>query len=141
MAILADKPKEALRHTVLAYGPSKAGKTESVGKLATLGYNLHWFDVEDGALTLSKLPEEAKRRINLYSIKDTAENSYAAKTLLKTNLKKFDAAIAEGDRETAVSAYKVAVKTVDHAASKHLIHKNCAANKKSKLTLKLNDMQ
>ncbi len=65
----------------------------------------------------------------------------AAKTQLKTNLKKFDAAIAEGDRETAVSAYKVAVKTVDHAASKHLIHKNCAANKKSKLTVKLNSMQ
>lgn len=65
----------------------------------------------------------------------------AAKTLLKTNLKKFDAAIAEGDRETAVSAYKVAVKTIDHAASKHLIHKNCAANKKSKLSFKLNGMQ
>lgn len=65
----------------------------------------------------------------------------AAKTLLKTNLKKFDAAIAEGDRETAVSAYKVAVKTIDHAASKHLIHKNCAANKKSKLTVKINEMQ
>ena len=65
----------------------------------------------------------------------------AAKTQLKTNLKKFDAAISEGDRETAVSAYKVAVKTLDHAASKNLIHKNCAANKKSKLTLKLNDMQ
>ena len=64
----------------------------------------------------------------------------AAKTLLKTNLKKFDAAIAEGDRETAVSAYKVAVKTIDHAASKHLIHKNCAANKKSKLTVKINEM-
>ena len=65
----------------------------------------------------------------------------AAKTQLKTNLKKFDAAIAEGDRETAVSAYKVAVKSIDHAATKHLIHKNCAANKKSKLTLKLNDLQ
>ena len=65
----------------------------------------------------------------------------AAKTLLKTNLKKFDAAIAEGDRETAVSAYKVAVKTVDHAATKHLIHKNNAANKKSQLTVKLNEMQ
>ena len=65
----------------------------------------------------------------------------AAKTQLKTNLKKFDAAIAEGDRETAVSAGKVAVKAVDHAAAKHLIHKNCAANKKSKLTLKLNDIQ
>jgi len=65
----------------------------------------------------------------------------AAKTLLKTNVKKFDAAIVEGDRETAVSAYKVAVKTIDHAASKHLIHKNCAANKKSKLTVKLNELQ
>ena len=65
----------------------------------------------------------------------------AAKTLLKTNLKKFDAAISEGDRETAVSAYKVAVKTIDHAAVKHLIHKNCAANKKSKLTVKLNELQ
>ena len=65
----------------------------------------------------------------------------AAKTQLKTNLKKFDAAISEGDRETAVSAYKVAVKTLDHAASKNLIHKNSAANKKSKLTLKLNGMQ
>ena len=65
----------------------------------------------------------------------------AAKTLLKTNLKKFDAAIAEGDRETAVSAYKVAVKSLDHAASNNLIHKNCASNKKSKLTVKLNAMQ
>ena len=65
----------------------------------------------------------------------------AAKTLLKTNLKKFDSAVTEGDRETAVSAYKVAVKTLDHAASKNLIHKNNAANKKSKLTVKLNAMQ
>ncbi|MFB0920579.1 MAG: 30S ribosomal protein S20 [Oscillospiraceae bacterium] len=65
----------------------------------------------------------------------------AAKTLLKTNLKKFETAIEEGDHDTAVSAYKVAVKTVDHAATKHLIHKNCAANKKSQLTVKLNEMQ
>lgn len=64
----------------------------------------------------------------------------AAKTQLKTNLKKFDAALAQGDHETAVSAYKVAVKTLDHAAAKNLIHKNCAANKKSQLTLKLNDI-
>ena len=36
----------------------------------------------------------------------------ADKTELKTMMKKFDAAVAEGNRETAVSAYKVAVKTV-----------------------------
>ena len=49
----------------------------------------------------------------------------AERTQLRTNLKKFDAAVTEGDRETAVSAYKVAVKTIDHAATKNLIHKNC----------------
>ncbi|MEG0036378.1 MAG: 30S ribosomal protein S20 [Oscillospiraceae bacterium] len=73
--------------------------------------------------------------------KERNVHNRAAKTQLKTTLKKFDSAVAEGDRETAVSAYKVAVKTVDHAATKHLIHKNCAANKKSKLTAKLNAMQ
>ena len=33
-------------------------------------------------------------------------------------MKKFDAAVAEGNRDNAVSAYKVAVKTVDRAAGK-----------------------
>lgn len=70
--------------------------------------------------------------------KERNAKNRAVRTQVKTNLKKFDAAVAEGDRETAVSAYKVAVKTIDHAATKNLIHKNCAANKKSKLTKKLN---
>ena len=64
----------------------------------------------------------------------------AARSVLRTNLKKFDAAVAGGDRDAAVGAYKVAVKTVDHAATKNLIHKNNAANKKSTLTKKLNAM-
>jgi small subunit ribosomal protein S20 len=64
----------------------------------------------------------------------------ADKSLMKTNIKKFDAAIAEGNRDAAVDAYKVAVKTVDHAATKHIIHKNNAANKKSQLTRKLNEL-
>lgn len=62
----------------------------------------------------------------------------AAKTALKTCLKKFDAAVAQGDREAAVSTYKVAVKAVDRAASKGLIHKNNAAHKKSRLAVKMN---
>ena len=40
----------------------------------------------------------------------------AEKTALKTMVKKFDAAVAEGNKEAAVSAYKVAVKAVDKAA-------------------------
>lgn len=64
----------------------------------------------------------------------------AEKSALKTTLKKFDAAVAEGNRDAAVSTYKVAVKTVDRAVSKGLIHKNNAAHKKSKMTVTLNGM-
>lgn len=53
-------------------------------------------------------------------------------------MKRFDAAVAEGNREAAEGAYKVAVKTVDQAAGNGLIHKKNAAHKKSSMTLKLN---
>ena len=65
----------------------------------------------------------------------------AEKSALKTTIKKFDAAVAEGNKEAAVSTYKVAVKAVDKAAGKNLIHKNNAANKKSKMAHKLNAME
>ena len=70
--------------------------------------------------------------------KELRAKNRAEKTELKTMIKKFDAAVVEGNRENAVSAYKVAVKTVDHAASKGIIHKNNAAHKKSSMTKKLN---
>ena len=75
----------------------------------------------------------------LLSQKAAAKNR-SAKTLMKTNIKKFDAAVIGGDRETAESAYKEAVKTVDRAATNGLIHKNKAARRKSAMTLKLNGM-
>ena len=55
-------------------------------------------------------------------------------------MKKFDAAVAEGNKDAAVETYKVAVKSVDHAATKGLIHKNNAAHKKSAMTQKINEM-
>ena len=64
----------------------------------------------------------------------------AERSALRTAVKKFDAAVAEGNKEAAVSTYKVAVKAVDKAAGKNLIHKNKAAHKKSQMTLKLNGM-
>ena len=73
--------------------------------------------------------------------KDLTANNRANRSELKTMMKKFDAAVAEGNRETAVSAYKVAVKTVDRAAGKGLLHKNNAAHKKSAMATKLNGME
>ena len=64
----------------------------------------------------------------------------ARKSDLKTAIKKFEAAAAEGSREEAGGAYRVAVKKVDQAAAKGVLHKNAAAHKKSAMTLKLNQM-
>lgn len=79
--------------------------------------------------------KSAEKRV-LVAKERTARNK-ADKSVLKTNLKKFDMAVAEGNREAAETAYEVAVKTVDRAAGKGLIHKNNAAHKKSGLTKKL----
>lgn len=82
--------------------------------------------------------KSAQKRVLVSRIQN--ERNKAARSLLKTNLKKFDTAVTEGNRETAEGAYKVAIKSVDHAAGKKLIHKNNAAHKKSELTKKLNSM-
>ena len=68
------------------------------------------------------------------------EKNKADKSELKTNLKKFDAALVGGDKAAAEAAYKVAVKAVDQAVVKGLLHKNNAARKKSSMTLKLNKL-
>lgn len=80
--------------------------------------------------------KSAAKRDQLAKARNAANK--AKKTELKTLIKKFDAAVAEGNREAAVSTYKVAVKAVDRAAARNLIHKNNAAHKKSGMTVKLN---
>ena len=73
--------------------------------------------------------------------KELNAKNRADKSKLKTAIKKFDAAVTEGNREAAESAYKVAVKTVDRSAAKGVIHANNAAHKKSRLTEDLNKLQ
>ena len=72
--------------------------------------------------------------------KELRAKNRADKTEMKTKLKKFDAAVAEGNREEAANAYKVAVQSVDRAAGKGLLHKNNAAHKKSAMAQKFNQM-
>ena len=68
------------------------------------------------------------------------EKNKADKSELKTTLKKFEAALVAGDKTAAEAAYKAAVKAVDQAALKGLLHKNNAARKKSSMPLKLNQL-
>ena len=68
------------------------------------------------------------------------EKNKADKSEMKTVIKKYEAALAGGDRAVAETAYKAAVQIVDKAVSKGILHKNTAARKKSSMTLHLNKM-
>ena len=80
--------------------------------------------------------KSAKKRVLIGKARNIRNN--ARKSDLKTAIKKFEAAAAEGNRTDANGAYKVAVKKVDQAVAKGVLHKNAAAHKKSAMTLKLN---
>ncbi len=79
--------------------------------------------------------KSAKKRVKVNAAK--AANNKAANTALKTAIKKANAAIEANAADKDVLV-KDAVKKIDKAASKNLIHKNCAARKKSNLTKKAN---
>lgn len=78
--------------------------------------------------------KSAKKRVELTKV--YAARNQAAKSELKTSLKKCEAAISEGGDASA--AYNSAAQSIDVAVRKGLIHKNCAARKKSKLAKKAN---
>ena len=80
--------------------------------------------------------KSAKKRVQLSSV--AAEKNKQEKTALKTTLKKFEAAAAAADKEQADSAYAAAVKSIDKAVTKGILHKNTAARKKSRIALKKN---
>ena len=77
--------------------------------------------------------KSAKKRVLVNQTK--AARNKAAVSAVKTALKKFDAAVAEGTKD------EVAVKHVDKAAANGLMHKNKAARKKHQLTIKLNAIE
>lgn len=78
--------------------------------------------------------KSAKKRVKVIKAK-TLQNK-AVKTNLKTVLKKADAAAASNasDKEAAV---RLAIKKVDQACAKGLLHKNTASRKKAQLARKL----
>ena len=82
--------------------------------------------------------KSAKKRVELSKV--AYEKNKADKTQLKTIIKKFEAAVAAGDVALAQETYKAAVKKIDMAVSRNIIHKNAAARKKSQFTKKLNAM-
>ena len=59
----------------------------------------------------------------------------------RTYVRKAEAAIKVGDAQASQEEVLKAIKALDKAASKGVIHKNNAARRKSRLVKKLNSMQ
>ncbi len=82
--------------------------------------------------------KSAKKRILVIQTKTLRNKSIKSK--VKTCIKKVDLAIAEGNKEAALAALKVASSEISKAASKGIFHKNTASRKISRLTKAVNKM-
>ncbi|MBQ8331032.1 MAG: 30S ribosomal protein S20 [Clostridia bacterium] len=82
--------------------------------------------------------KSAKKRVLVNQTKAMQNKMF--RTQLKTDMKKYQAAVAAGDAALAQETYKAAVKKIDQAAARGIIHKNAAARKKSQFTKALNNM-
>ena len=64
------------------------------------------------------------------------DRNKAVKSELKTHIRAVRTAVASGDKDRAVVALGRATRKLDKAASKGVIHKNQAANRKSAIATK-----
>lgn len=82
--------------------------------------------------------KSAKKRIRVIESK-TLRNKMI-KSKLKTILKKFDAAVASGDKAAAEAQLKVCTSELSKAAAKGILHKNTVSRKVSRLAAAVNKM-
>ena len=64
----------------------------------------------------------------------------AVKSSLKTAIRKFNETVAAGDSDAAAVELRAASRKLDQAASKGVIHKNQAANRKSAIAKRLESL-
>ena len=63
------------------------------------------------------------------------------KSTVKNAIKETDKAVAAGNKERAEDRIKLAIKSLDNAKVKGLVHKNKVDREKSRLTKKVNTME
>lgn len=83
--------------------------------------------------------KSAKKRVLVTEKK--AERNKAIKSEVKTEIKKFLAVVQSGDKAAATAMLSNVCSVIDSAVSKGVYKKNTAANKKSGLAKKLNEME
>jgi len=79
--------------------------------------------------------KSAKKRTKVIAAKTLKNKMF--KTNLKTVVKKYETAVAANDASGLEQSFRAAVKKLDQAVARGLIHKNKAARKKSQFAKKL----
>lgn len=82
--------------------------------------------------------KSAKKRVVLNE--KSRQRNVAARSKMRTLVKKVLAAVAQNNKEAAVAAFKETEPVLDRAACKGLIHKNKAARHKSELASKIKSL-
>ena len=83
--------------------------------------------------------KSAKKRVKTSAKKSVINNEITART--KTAVKKFEKEVKNGNKEQAIEKLNIAIKNIDKAEAKGLMHKNTAARQKSRLTKLKNNME
>ncbi len=92
------------------------------------------------------MPAKARPKKNLSAMKRARQSikrnlrNKSVISALKTFVKRVESAIAAGAREDAEKALARAIRALDMAASKGVIHRNAASRKISRLTRKVNSL-
>lgn len=77
----------------------------------------------------------AKKRVR-QDAKRRARNRMV-KSVVKTQVRKLETAMASGNAETAQAEFASAVRAIDKAVTKGVLHKNTAARRKSRLAARV----
>jgi len=80
----------------------------------------------------------AKKRIRQNAKKRTMNR--ARKSQVKTQIKRFETALDQGDAAAASEQFQLVVKKLDKVAGTSTMHKRTAARKKSRLAKRLNGL-
>lgn len=79
------------------------------------------------------MPNTSSAKKRLRQNDKRRQHNRAAKSQMRTQIRKVREAVKAGNGDEANSEFRVAQKQIDQAASKKLIHKNAAARTKSRL--------
>lgn len=126
--------------TLRVQGRSNDRLWTGCGSIAILRGSIHGILREFTPITeltahtrLHPMPNTASAKKRLRQNEKLRLHNRAARSTMRSQIRKVREAVKSGDTEKAQSEYRVAQKTIDQAASKKLIHKNAAARTKSRL--------